>query len=472
MSLMLRADLPQTKEQVKNNTLTTYFPINTKDRKDIFNWDSVLGYVVKTSFRKELHLEKLTADEKLAVTEGDTTELEIALLKFKKSCETSFKIKLDESEFWPVLEKMYFENEQLFKISPEFLLFKTIKQKGSARDASLGAMFANQLQNFFFHEKPNNKFNFLENELYSELLKLMKRSNEVKETEGKLTFSKPSEAPYLPFMANHLQQDLRFLGKRPKYLLANFKEFLHLYAHLYTAQLALNLKGWQKGEPQAQLSYYILDSEKASDERYLVKDYGFKQLSESLWNIFPYLSMNESLQVKNIDKKVNTIQPLWSLAENLQQTPSSVILLKNYAQAFKESRDLNLSLSESENPQDVLADLLKMSRMQFGAKESRHEINKLYVKATESEFCSHFAQSRGRAGRVLVFNQDYLLLLTNLAIGEQDKLRFHELIKAFESRGVFFDKQSQKALINFFERIGNVERMSDSGDAVYVRKTI
>ncbi|MEZ9753416.1 DNA phosphorothioation-dependent restriction protein DptG [Vibrio splendidus] len=470
MSLMLRADLPQSKGGVKNNTLTTYFPINTKDRKDIFNWDSVLGYVVKTSYRKELYLEKLTDDEKLAIKEGETTESEIALATFKLSCERSFKKKLDESDFWPILEKMYFENDQIFKISPEFLLFKTIKQKGSARDASLGGMFSNLLQNFFFNEKPNNQFNFLEEQLYSELLKLMKPSN--KEKDGVLTFSEPSEAPYLPFIAKQLQQDLRFLGKRPKYLLSIFKEFLHLYAHLYTAQLALNLTRWQKGEPEAQLCYYILDSEKASDERYLIKDYGFKQLSKSLWNIFPYLSMNESLQSKKIDNAVNTIQPLWALAENLQQTPSSATLLKNYAQAFKESRDLHLDLSDSENPHDVLADLLQLSRMQFGSKETRHEINKLYVKATESEFCSHFAQSRGRAGRVLVFNQDYLLLLTNLAIGEQDKLRFHELIKAFESRGVFFDKQSQQALIKFFERIGNVERMSDSGDAVYVRKTI
>ena len=470
MSLILKANLPQVKDEVKNNTLTTYFPINTKDRKDIFNWDSVLGYVVKTSFRKELYIEKLTDEEKLAVKEGYITDSEIALDKFKKSCEKIFKSKLDENNFWPILERMYFENGQIYKLAPEFLLFKTIKQKGSARDESLGGMFTNQLQNFFFDEKPNNKFNFLEGLLYSELLQLMKPSKEVKE--GKLLLSKPTEAPYLPFMAKQLQQDLYFLGKRPKYLLSIFKEFLRLYAHVYTAQLALNLNGWQKGEPQAQYCYYILDSEKASNERYLIKDYGFKQLSDALWNIFPYLSMNESLQSKKINNAINTIQPLWVLAENIQQTPHSVTLLKNYAQAFKENRELDLPLSESEDPQDVLADLLKLSRMQFGAKESRHEINKLYVKATESEFCSHFTQSRGRAGRVLVFNQDYLLLLTNLAIGEQDKLRFHELIKAFESRGIFFDKQSQQALIKFFERIGNVERMSDSGDAVYVRKTI
>jgi DNA phosphorothioation-dependent restriction protein DptG len=87
--------------------------------------------------------------------------------------------------------------------------------------------------------------------------------------------------------------------------------------------------------------------------------------------------------------------------------------------------------------------------------------------------CKHFIQNRGRAGRVLVFNQDYILMLTNLAIGgERDQLRFHELIQEFESRGVFFDKQSQKVLVDFYERIGNVQRMSDSGDAVYVRKTV
>ena len=71
-----------------------------------------------------------------------------------------------------------------------------------------------------------------------------------------------------------------------------------------------------------------------------------------------------------------------------------------------------------------------------------------------------------------VFNQDYILLLTNIVIGKRDRLRLHELLKEFEARGIFFDKQTQKVLVEFYERIGNVERMSDSGDAVYVNKTI
>ena len=469
MNLLLRPNLPQKKEDVKNNTLTTYFPINTKDKINVFDWDDVLGFVVKTSFRKKLFLKPLTEDEQKSIDNGKLTRSKIAINAFKIQWEVSFKKKLDDDSVWPILEEMYFEHGQLFNISPEFLLFKTVTSKGSNRDSNLGDMFANQLQDFFFEDKPNNKFNFIEKDIYLELMKLTVRPDDMKPERYDLT---PSEAPYLPFLASHLQKDLHFLGKRPKYLLSTFKEFLRLYAHLYTVQLALNLNKWRNGEPKPQLSYYILDNEKASNERYLIQSYGYKQLSSALWNIFPYLSMNESLQQKKIDKKTNTIYPLWALAENLRQTPESTILLKPYAQAFKNDRDLSISLNESNDPLDVLADLLTMSRMQFEPKQSRHQINKDYVKVTESEFCSHFIQSRSRAGNVLVFNQDYLLLLTNLAIGEKDKLRFHELIKSFESRGVFFDKKSQQTLVGFFERIGNVERMSDSGDAVYVRKTI
>lgn len=48
----------------------------------------------------------------------------------------------------------------------------------------------------------------------------------------------------------------------------------------------------------------------------------------------------------------------------------------------------------------------------------------------------------------------------------------HELLRGFEQRGFYLDNQSAQTLVAFYERMGNVERMSDSGDAVYVRKTV
>ncbi|MCP1318066.1 DNA phosphorothioation-dependent restriction protein DptG [Halomonas sp. 707B3] len=109
----------------------------------------------------------------------------------------------------------------------------------------------------------------------------------------------------------------------------------------------------------------------------------------------------------------------------------------------------------------------------FGTKgTNQNDVNNRYVNAFVNEIAPHFVQVRGRSGRVLTISQDYLLLLTNLAIGSRKQVQFQELLQEFRKRGVWFDRQSEQAIIRFLERIGNVERMSDSGDAVYVRKTL
>ena len=440
---LLRPDLPKNAEEVNSkNTLNSFFPIRTKDRPGVFDWDTVLGHVVKTSYRKDLG-------------KGGIDE-------FKQCCQNTFLAKLDEDDFWPIVEQMYFESDDLFKIAPEFLLFKAQKTTGSTPNARLGNMFSSLLQNFFFNDKPSIKLNFIEDELYKEFNQYL-ISGKSKGTVVKTA----NEAPYLPFLSEHFQQDLYFLGKRPKYLLSIFKDFLRLYTFLYTSQLSINIKDWRAGEPKAKPMYFILDNEKASDERTMVHEFGYKPMKKALWSIFPYLSMNEALQIPKAK-----VQPIWQVAKSVTELPETGKWLDCYAEAFKEQRELKFELTTSDDPLSGLQSLLSLSVNQFSRGESRHEINVQYVRTIETELCDHFVQSRGRAGRVLVFNQDYLVLLTNLAIGELDRLRFNELIKAFESRGVFFDKQSQQVLIEFYERIGNVERMSDSGDAVYVNKTI
>ena len=69
-------------------------------------------------------------------------------------------------------------------------------------------------------------------------------------------------------------------------------------------------------------------------------------------------------------------------------------------------------------------------------------------------------------------DQDRLILLTNIAIGDKKKVRFQELLNEFNSRSIYFDIKSQVELINVYEKVGNIERKSDSGDAVYVKTTI
>jgi len=431
-----------------NNTLSTYLPLRTKDKHYKFCWDTVLGYFVHALYEKSLV----------------TTNVD----DFKKLCQIRFTEILDEPDFWYVLEKMYFEDEQLYKISPELLIFKAVKGEIDTNSKKLGDMYLGLLNGYTVPDAPKSQLNFLEKEIKAEFDAFYVTGKAKKETNS----TSKIETPYLPFLTENFQQDLLFLSKRPHYLLENFDAFIRLYGFLYIVQMALNIKDWAKGMPKSKPCFFIVDNEKASDERSQVKTFGYSQLHQYLEYLFPYLVMNETLQNKG------AVKPIWELFEGLSY--DYLDALNEFGEKFTQDRNDRKSYNSNKvwqnasDIKDVLAQLLDASYAQFEKKNGRlGKYNETAVKGLLRTICAPFIQRRGRAGQVLTFNQDYIVLLTNLAIGDnRDKLRLHELIKEFEARGIFFDKQSQQCLIDFYERMGNVERMSDSGDAVYVRKTV
>jgi DNA phosphorothioation-dependent restriction protein DptG len=177
----------------------------------------------------------------------------------------------------------------------------------------------------------------------------------------------------------------------------------------------------------------------------------------------------EVLQVG--DKK----RPLWLIFSDIEKSQAKdevLVKLQEYIANFIIDR----GLKERINPETIeqafkLIEEIAIEQFQ-DTKTERASVNKKYVKELQDKICSDFVQSRGRSGRVIVLNQDYLMLMTNLSIGAKPKLRLHELIIEFEQRGFYVDNQTKQALVAFYERMGNVERMSDSGDAVYVLKTV
>ncbi|MGL5250755.1 MAG: DNA phosphorothioation-dependent restriction protein DptG, partial [Enterovibrio sp.] len=283
-----------------------------------------------------------------------------------------------------------------------------------------------------------------------------------------------NENPYLPYIAEAFKRDLAFLTDYPKYLLDKFEQLLAFYGFTYTAQLSLALADWESAAaPVAKPLYFIMDHERASNERIHIKKYGYKLFSESSFKLFPMLSMLENLQPSGVDVKK---KPLWQLAHDIKasQVSDLATILKNYALQFRTNRELDTEIPEhAVTAIDWLKYVLELAEEQFLVdKANRPAVIKKYMSEVKKYLAVGFVQSRGRSGKVLVLTQDHTILLTNLVIGAKEKLRFHELILGFQQRGIFVDKQTEQELIKFYERIGNVERMSDSGDAVYVRKTI
>ncbi|TMP07586.1 DNA phosphorothioation-dependent restriction protein DptG [Pseudoalteromonas sp. S3178] len=423
----------------KNNSAASYFPVSANSANNKYDWETVVGFFIKS-----LHSLKL---------EKNIESLE----DFKKLCKTHFTNKLDGEPFWHVIEKMYFDNEQVLNIAPEMQALKVLNpDKSNSGDERLTSLFNSLMGDVEVTDAPKAQLNFLEQEV-----KKVFDSPLVTNKNQKI---RKQHSAYLPFLSAQFQQDLKFLVSYPDHFLQNIKAFLKLYGFLYTAQLSLNIKGWAQ-KPEVKPCYFILDSEKASKERTKLQLHGHKQVIESSYSLFPYLALNESLQ----DVKT-TINPLWQLFDEL--TDSDIDALNNYAAEFHTDRSLTSQQCLAATPSEAISNLAKLFTEQFKKGATRETAFNNFVKATRETLIKPFEQNRRRAGSFLVLNQDYLLLLTNLCIGESEKLRLHELLIEFQKRGVFFDKSSEECLIDLFERMGNVERMSDSGDAVYVKKTI
>lgn len=441
------------------NKLTSYFPVRTNSGEGAFDWGVAQSIVVRNIYKKEIA-------KPIREVKGIDDKLEYCLSFFRESCRKDFECRLDEAELWPYIEEMYFSHDTVFRVAPESLLFRLAGLSASASQRRLGDMFSSLMQAFYVESPARIKRNFIEQQVVDSL-----RSNKILEDySGRRMSTGVNEKPYLPFLTRYFQKDLSFLTSHPRYLIENLEELLKLYAYLYTSQMALNIKGWT-AEPTSKPLYFIMENETASKERTDLVNNGHQKVAKNLRYLFPYLTVSESLQELG-DKKDNKHRlPLWEFANAL--TADDAAILRSYAQAFADDREFSFPKEDHDaDPKHWLRILLNLSLKQFDKGQSRASAQGKFIKTTELELCSAFVKSRGQAGKVLVMNQDYLLLLTNLAVGSNENLRFHELLGEFQARGVYFDKKSQQSLIRFYERVGNVERMSDSGDAVYVRKTV
>lgn len=427
-------------EQIgSKNEIKNFYPFTTKDDRfdKQYSFDEIIGLFI--SFISSKKIQKLEFEE------------------FRKKCIETFSQYIDDKEAITLLEELYFKNESINIDS--LLVRQTITPKN--RSKKVFEIF----REFIYGEQINVNFesnsNFLEQLILDQLKKEFKSDN-----------VKTSNTSYLPFLEDFFKKDLEFLNTNKHYFSKNLESFLELYLFIYCSQLALNLQPVENALslPSSQELYFILNNETASNERKKVSEFGYKRLYDKAKYIFPYMSLLSvfSKVLENDNLKLYELENIFD--EN------DMALMKNFHTKFREAKKLPIQsgLLDENNLKEVLTNIFNSSFEQFkeGNKVDRKNALDKYLKAFEKQVASPFLINRGRAGKVLVMDQDRLILLTNIAIGEKKKVRFQELLNEFNSRGIYFDIKSQVELINVYEKVGNIERKSDSGDAVYVKTTI
>lgn len=426
-----------------SNTMANFYPISTNENSNEFNWDQVTNL-----FLSELY--GLLSDKKL-------NKLNNELDGFYENFAEQFKNEILDIEAWEMIDDIYFKSNNISKISPKLRIFSVSEESNNiSTEKRIVGLLKTLFKPEYIYKNDVTNLNFIEQKIYEKFEDFF-----------------PSQAPkcdglkiYLPKLSKNFSEDLVFLTNHSKYFLDNIQLFLELYTFIYTAQLSIVINSWKEAdEPPIKDCYFILDTEKASRERTCLQRSGYKLVEKGLDSIFPTLALCESLQSVEGQK-----YPLWQLVNLLQI--DEIEKLANYYNAFAENRSLKTNVDKFENIELALSSLQQLYKDQFAKGETRASRNSNIVRTIKNIILKPFTQTRGSAGTIFVLNQEYLLLLTNLVIGDRDQLRLYEVIKGLEQRGVFFDKESRKALVSFYERLGNVEKMSDSGDAIYVKKTI
>lgn len=208
-------------------------------------------------------------------------------------------------------------------------------------------------------------------------------------------------------------------------------------------------------------TWYGYDKERISTGREAAQ-LGYKLVNEASKNL---LVNNDLLDYLNVLTGSTSYQSLYEILNNKD----------NHFQLGRELMQFNYLLAKKlEFDYDSNANLV------FQINQLKNMLNKLSSNEAKGRFRKTFDEisrlgfikKRGRLGYVLNATQDLIVLLVTVIIGEQEKILLKDLLHEFEKRGLYFDKTTEKEIILLFEKMNILEKLSDSGDAQYVRSIL
>lgn len=413
------------------NIADEYLPIGPGTiEKQGLDWPSVYRKIIEKSFNIECELKNWSeVQEKLS---------------------EDFKASRETRELTSLVNTIYLNATGLKNITP--LSYLVCDEKNNARTNTMERIFTSLLNS-------TNKNNTLDggNNLLEKLIitALKKHCTITNSTTCKIT--------YLPFLSVLFTKDIEELKKSTCWFVDEFENLIELYTFLYLSQLSISLgvPRLRYDSPKVQPLYFILENETASKDRYECNNRGysyiFNKTNGLAKKMFPYLGYLNLI----------TDKPFWellkicdnSMLENLNSLNNGISLL--FDESYKDACDIRTALDKGLD-------------IQFGVvmKTDRKTANDKVISVFQDVFSRNFITNRKSAGNYFELKSHTLMLLTNLVIGKGNKLLIDDVIEQFKERGIWIDLISKKALLKFYESVGNCEKLSDSGDAIYVKCTI
>ncbi|BES64343.1 hypothetical protein SANA_07820 [Gottschalkiaceae bacterium SANA] len=373
----------------------------------------------------------------------------------------------DKKVFKHLLTSLYVEENQLIKFHPRMFVYGGKSSSGIKN-------IANYLTNNLFSNNIDealsgiitSEANVVIEELIMEHTPLAIPQSAEKKT---------VDFCLIPEIREMFEKDLLFLCTSQKKFLDNVEKLITFYLFFITSQTILALRrGFDDNESNIQNVFYFLDWEKVSRSRTGYQQ-GWKMIEKRSENIFAYVNLLQILNMtKNRNFKGSFADISCALSElsefEMSEFKKDVVEINNKILSiigYDRQGKVKKSISKE---YDCLNELLQTL---IDAKDKGNRrvapAYERYQKNIKSIAALGLLKARGQLGNTLNLNQEWIIFLTRLCIGERDKIRLNELWEELAKRGVNFDKYSREMIISYFEKINILEKKSDSGDAQYVR---
>lgn len=221
--------------------------------------------------------------------------------------------------------------------------------------------------------------------------------------------------------------------------------------------------------------YFAYEKEKVSASRAAVTN-GYERVKADVGELLIYNDLTDYLNVligNVIPKMPETYDREVSIAKILNSDDSQlsrlVTNLRSFNQIYAETNDKQHVYSAP--TLQVREQLLQEINQLKGwlSEDTKVEIKSRFKKPYDEIRNLGYLKSRGRLGSVLNASQELILLFTAIVVGSREHMLVKNVFSGLEEHGLRFDKQSKKEIVDFFEEVNLLEKMSDSGDAQYVK---
>ena len=445
----------------KKGNINDVLPFAANDSKNMLKGDfkSVVG-----EFTRQVSNQKIENDQDPLLLKDSAENYGDSIVK-KMTTDVTSSNERDKYDLERLLGKMLFDGDQDVQvIHPHIFKYYPLS---SGKRSGLEKKISKFLTDVLVQEQAGHFSEVFGKEHGNEDLLIsmvLEHLDELKET----YFAKRYQN-ILPEVSKLFVEDFIYISQYRDFFLEHFQTLLQHYYFLYVSQLTFKFEKLEQASyTEISPLYYTLDWESLNKRRSAFDGfYNFKKLRERTSSTFVHIHAQSQLSHNWMNPELNfmTYTELNNKLNEMDDESRNEFIteLNDWLKIYSEKMGL-----EAPEKQSSLHDAYKklFELLQQGMST---EVCTNYGKLIEDAAYGRFLKTRGSLGYTLNITQDFLLLLTAIAVKDQKRIPLKQLFKEFEKRGVALDRYSRQEVIDQLDSLNIIEKKSDSGDAQYVK---